>query len=614
MPAQTETATLNPLAVTNADVLRYIVTAADDDGLTQADMARALNRDPSNLRKTLKALEGADLILPDPLLNGLTRRGRHQLTMIARAHGHVGSGDPEGPTIAAQGSSRVGSGDAESSTNATHDTGNLLLNHAQIRPDPDNARTDWESDAARAELDALAADIADRGLLQNLVVRRDPDGFDIPFIIVGGERRWRAIGQLIATGEWPHDRLIPCRRLDTDDLGHRLAALAENLQRRNLNPLEKARAFEGLAHALIETGTDDASVNRCIADRIGVTIEHVQQHRSFLKLDADDQQRLTLPRDDPRHLGVRDARARVTAARAREQARAGYDDLPPVERLVMAEVLHAVRARASYTYGDIRVGGSVELDPAFNALRNGNWLRGGTLSEWGAAAAGWFHVARGPNCPGDLFDWLHGDDDDAIKGLAAEQTRFLMAQDPPVTNAAIAGTMTGVRYLTPWVAEPDERCPRGQAVYQHWADQQAERAAQVFEDDRRAMERQRLWARARERHLSILTAATTTPDAGRAEDNRAIAEDLDRPLPWTLDLGAGTIVAHNGQTVRRICDDRHHPSDQQITLAQMTVVAVNTVAGHPTPAPILPEPDQALDGSDPDGVDGTADDMEGDDA
>ncbi|MCX7271648.1 MAG: hypothetical protein NTV19_00210, partial [Burkholderiales bacterium] len=136
----------------------------------------------------------------------------------------------------------------------------------------------------------------------------------------------------------------------------RLAALAENIQRRNLNPIEKARAFEGLAEAGL--------TNQQIAERIVATPEHVQQHRRFLQLDDNDQQRMTLPKDDPRHLSVRDARSKL--------AKKVEDDLPelsPAARLVLGELGHATRkADPRSWWVHIPVGSWATDDPAVAEL------------------------------------------------------------------------------------------------------------------------------------------------------------------------------------------------------------------------------------------------------
>ncbi len=82
------------------------------------------------------------------------------------------------------------------------------------------------------KLAALAASIKEKGILQPLLVRPASDGYEI----VAGERRWRA-AQKAGLMEVP---------VVVQDLGEREsleAALVENLQRENLNPIEEALAY-----------------------------------------------------------------------------------------------------------------------------------------------------------------------------------------------------------------------------------------------------------------------------------------------------------------------------------------------------------------------------------
>ncbi len=82
------------------------------------------------------------------------------------------------------------------------------------------------------KLASLAASIREKGILQPLLVRPSGDGYEI----VAGERRWRA-AQKAGLREVP---------VVVQELGEREsleAALVENLQRENLNPIEEALAY-----------------------------------------------------------------------------------------------------------------------------------------------------------------------------------------------------------------------------------------------------------------------------------------------------------------------------------------------------------------------------------
>jgi ParB family chromosome partitioning protein len=111
----------------------------------------------------------------------------------------------------------------------------------------------------------LKADIAARGLLQNLVVTRvkKPRGC---FAVEAGERRRRALQVLAEEGALPADHAVACLVVDASD--GREASLAENFQRLAMNPADECLAFQ----ALIDQGADLEGVAR----RFGLTQRFVE--------------------------------------------------------------------------------------------------------------------------------------------------------------------------------------------------------------------------------------------------------------------------------------------------------------------------------------------------
>jgi len=89
---------------------------------------------------------------------------------------------------------------------------------------------------AQDALEELAASIRSQGIVQPLLVRPTDEAL---YEIVAGERRWRA-AKLAGLTEIP----VLIRQLSDKDV--MAAALIENLQREDLNPLEAARAMAGL--------------------------------------------------------------------------------------------------------------------------------------------------------------------------------------------------------------------------------------------------------------------------------------------------------------------------------------------------------------------------------
>ena len=82
----------------------------------------------------------------------------------------------------------------------------------------------------------LAASIREHGVLEPILVRKRASG---GFEIIAGERRWRAAQQAGL-------KEVPIFVHDLDDEAAFEAALVENLQREDLNPMETARAFQRL--------------------------------------------------------------------------------------------------------------------------------------------------------------------------------------------------------------------------------------------------------------------------------------------------------------------------------------------------------------------------------
>lgn len=108
------------------------------------------------------------------------------------------------------------------------DINDLVPNRAQPRKDFDPDK-----------LAELAESIKDQGVIQPLIVAADDTG-EPPYIIVAGERRWRA-SRLAGLNQ------VPCllRRLDTLEMQQQ--ALIENIVREDLNAIEEAVAYEELA-------------------------------------------------------------------------------------------------------------------------------------------------------------------------------------------------------------------------------------------------------------------------------------------------------------------------------------------------------------------------------
>jgi ParB family chromosome partitioning protein len=117
-----------------------------------------------------------------------------------------------------------------------------------------------------ARIDDLARSIRSNGVIQPIVVRKAEAGYEI----VAGERRWRAsqrAGLLkvpIVVRDIPDDQLLA-------------AALIENIQREDLNPIEEATAYRRLAD---EFGLTQEQ----IAESVGKDRSSVANYVRLLKL------------------------------------------------------------------------------------------------------------------------------------------------------------------------------------------------------------------------------------------------------------------------------------------------------------------------------------------
>lgn len=107
--------------------------------------------------------------------------------------------------------------------------GEVLL--AQVHPNPNQPRTNFKPE----EIEELANSIKRHGLLQPILIRKTGDGYEI----IAGERRWQACRSLGM-------ETIPVRFWLADDTEAFEAALVENIQRSDLNPIEEAYGYKRL--------------------------------------------------------------------------------------------------------------------------------------------------------------------------------------------------------------------------------------------------------------------------------------------------------------------------------------------------------------------------------
>lgn len=188
----------------------------------------------------------------------------------------------------------------------------------KIEPNPFQPRREFAEDA----LKDLASSIREHGLLQPvLVTKREietPTGLDVRYQLIAGERRWRA-ARLAGLSQIP----AVIRRGIPDDRLRLELALIENIQREDLNPLERAKAFKQLVDEF-------HLVQREIGERVGKSREFV----------ANTMRLLSLPEEIKNAL----SEGRITEGHARAVLIAG-DDTPKQFEVYNAVVMDRLTVR-----------------------------------------------------------------------------------------------------------------------------------------------------------------------------------------------------------------------------------------------------------------------------
>lgn len=151
---------------------------------------------------------------------------------------------------------------------------------AKIRPNPYQPRHEFDENA----LAGLADSIRQYGVLQPLVVTRHetetPDGLSVQYELIAGERRLRA-SRIAGLPQVP----VIIRSRDEDAKVKLELAIIENLQREDLNPIDRAAAFEKLGS---EFGFSHAEIGK----KMGKSREYVSNSLRLLQLPDDIRQAL----------------------------------------------------------------------------------------------------------------------------------------------------------------------------------------------------------------------------------------------------------------------------------------------------------------------------------
>ncbi len=246
----------------------------------------------------------------------------------------------------------------------------------QIAPNPYQPRRQFDT----GEMDDLAASIAREGILQPLLIVRAADrAASRPYVLVAGERRLRAARRAGMTA-------VPCvvREATAEQLLE--WSLIENIQRSDLNPIERAEGYRSymdrfkLTQAQVAERTGEARATVANYLRVLDLCDAVQvmllegalsfgHAKALAALAGEDRRQLALARRIGREgLSVRQterlvAETKAPAGRAGPEERpGGAGGKPPYVLDVEARLTRAVGTRVTILPGRAKNAGRIVIE------------------------------------------------------------------------------------------------------------------------------------------------------------------------------------------------------------------------------------------------------------
>jgi ParB family chromosome partitioning protein len=147
----------------------------------------------------------------------------------------------------------------------------ILIN--DITPDINQPRKFFDETA----MQELTASVLEKGIIQPIMVRLQPNGISSTYMLVCGERRLRAATEVF---EIDHKRnTIPAVIAELTDDEALEMQIIENLQRKDVHPLEEAVAFD----SMLQHGMDV----KTIADKVGKSDYFIRQRIKLCNLTED---------------------------------------------------------------------------------------------------------------------------------------------------------------------------------------------------------------------------------------------------------------------------------------------------------------------------------------
>lgn len=429
--------------------------------------------------------------------------------------------------------------------------------HAVIAGNPNQPRKHFDEEA----LDELADSIRDHGQMQNIVVRPHPDPAQVAagvyYQIVGGERRWRAVGRLIARGEaTPYFPIrIEVRELTDEQVA--VLALVENLQRQDLDFMERALGFKALNKDFGWSTAKIAEENRVSQKTVQLAITFAEATDAQVK-------------------AVRDGEKTYRQVLKEIALRPKPIELTPTQWMVIAEVLAAGSPTESIEYYRKA---ECDRDAAQAAIAE---LGLAHILEVTGPDYSTGHYKVGLKDGWSTFNPIMAQ----LPGLAPanrENALLVIRAKALGSDAAEAAAESG-QWATPWLNGPFDLTEEGRARVAESEEAARQRASA---DAVRAAEiqlRRKALAENAERSASLIKRLTTFPVI--AEDKReqvqTIMEAADAGLPWRFEpaahYGHGRLLDRNGQPV-----DLQWADSADVRL-QMIMATMNAAGGF---APVI---------------------------
>lgn len=229
----------------------------------------------------------------------------------------------------------------------------------EIRPNPDQPRSRFDDES----LAELAASLKEVGVLQPIVVTRGEEGY----VLIAGERRWRAAKR---AGIDTIPAVVRGAAGDTT----LVEALVENVQRRDLTPLEEAHAYKQLLE-------DYGMTQEQVADRVGKSRPAVSNTLRLLQLPGPIQTMVDSGALSAGHarslIGLEDSKYAIylaekaasegwsvrqieEAVRSRRDMGAASDGQPRVKQLRPVEIIELEKRLADHLAAQVKINYSKE--------------------------------------------------------------------------------------------------------------------------------------------------------------------------------------------------------------------------------------------------------------